>query len=204
MKKESSKNVSENVISEGVGGGKNKKDTLYKNEVYKNFVEYYALPDPDKCAFLEIAFDTKLKKYVEEPTMKLFAKKFGVHTNTLTGWKKREDFLSAVDRRRKEWGMDRTSNVLSALYRRCIQYGMSYDVETYLAYFEGWDKKKAIEAPTTKFGMDDIRAIIAPLPKDKQEKFYAIITQIITEAESARGDSEVQGDQLDESGSNKG
>ncbi len=195
MKKNENKNRSENQILDEVGGEKilptksENTTELYKSEVYHKFVEFYSLPDPDKCDFLDIPFIEKLRKYESEPTLKAFAIKFGVHQDTLTNWKKREDFLSAVGARRSDWGKDKTGNVLAALYRRCVKYGMSYDVEMYLAYFEGWDKKQVIETSKEKFDMDDIRALIAPLPKEEREKFYAIITDIITKAESARGNS---------------
>lgn len=197
-----SKSLVKNQIQKGEGVKSEKSsddDAPYKLKVYHKFVEFYSLPDPEQAEFLSIPYNDKLKKFERPATLKEFAKAYGVHQDTLTNWKKRDDFIVAVDSKRREWGKDRTANVLSSLYRRCIKYGMSYDVETYLAFYEGWDKKKVIEASGTKFDMDDIRALIAPLPKDKQEKFYAVITQIITEAQSARGDSEVQGDQLDES-----
>lgn len=172
----------------------------FKAEIYKKFVHFYSLPDPDKCEFLGIERDTK-GKYIQRPTQSMFAKKFGVSDDTLSIWKKRENFAKEVDKEQMDWGLDKVGNVLASLYRRCLDYGKAEDVELFLAYYKGWDKKQVVAMQREIFSMDDLRALIGVLPQEKQEAFYETISNIITEAELARGSSEVQGHQPDQSGS---
>lgn len=156
--------------------------TLYKDDVFQKFVEFYAAPDPDKARMFDVPFDQSTQRYTFIPGQKDFAKKYGVSANTLTGWKRRSDFIGGVDSLQREWGVDVVPNVMASLYRRCIKYGMATDVELFLAYYKGWDRKQMAKAPSEKFDMDDIRALLAPLPQEKQDEFHSLIAQIIIEA----------------------
>lgn len=170
------------------GGGLNKP---HKNALYLKFIEYSSLPDGEKADYLAIEKDPKTGHYKSKPTQKLFAAKFGLSEDTLSLWKKREGFAVAVDMKRKEWGLNLIPNVLASLYRRCVKYGMAYDVETFLSYYTGWSRTQKVDMGNTKFTMDDVRALIAPLPKADQEKYYAILTDIVTGTESRRISTEV-------------
>lgn len=162
----------------------------YKAAIYKKFVDFCAMPDVDKCVMLGIPKDEKTGRYKELPTQTKFAQKFGVHINTLSQWKRRTEFGVAVDAEQKEWGIDHTPNVMAALLRRCLRYGIGTDVELYLAYYKNWDRKQVIKHVTEKFAMDDIRALLEILPKEKQDEFYGIIANIVAEAELLRGGRE--------------
>lgn len=169
-----------NSISEGGGGFGT--GEIKKQEVFNKFVDFMALPDPDKARLFGVAFDEKKGRYESIPSQKDFALKYGVTENTLVLWKKRKDFQSAVDSKQQEWGLDTVPNVMASLYRRCIKYGISTDVELFLAFYKGWDRKQVIKHVHEKFDMDDVRALIAPLPQEMQDKFHATIAEIISAA----------------------
>lgn len=162
---------------------------IKKNEIFKEYARYFAMPDPDKCEYLGIPFNQEKRKYESQPTDLKFAAKHGVHRTTLHLWRKRDDFRKLVENSRSDWGKSLTPNVLAALYKRCVKMGMAYDVELWLAYVEGWDRKQIIKHVREKFDSDDLRAIIAELPEDQQEEAYATIGHIITQAELRRSDS---------------
>lgn len=193
-----SDDIKSSVQKKGGGG----EAPIQKNHVFNEFVKFMAMADPDKAEMFGITFDVKKRRYERIPNLQDFAKKHGVHRNTLGAWKKREDFKKAVDAKQEQWGVDLLPNVMAALYRRCVQYGISTDVELFLAYYKKWDRRQVIKHIGEKFDLDDVRALIAPLPKEKQEHFYGLITEIITEAEVHRSRAEVQGDQLDLTGGN--
>jgi len=52
------------------------------------------------------------------------------------------------------------------------------------------DKTKII---TEKFSMDDIRALLAPLPPERQDEIYAILTTAIADAELLRSSAQGKG-----------
>lgn len=167
------------------------RDAVKKSEVFEQFIIFMSLPDPEKAGYMGLKPDIKTNKYDRIPTQGDFAIKFGVSKDTLSLWKKRNDFITRVDLKRKEWGIDKVPNVLAALYTRCIKYGMAYDVETYLAYYANWNRTQVIKTVGEKFDVDDLRALIAELPPTKQADAYAALATIITEADRRRGGAEI-------------
>lgn len=167
--------TSKNPIKAGGGA---KKPT--KQDLYQKFISFIAMPDFERAEMLEIKVDPETKKFEKAPTQKAFALKFGIHQDTCVDWKKVEGFWQAVDAKQKEWGADLVPNVLAALYRRCVKYGIAYDVETFLAYYTGWNRTVKLETGQTRFAMDDLRALMAHLPKEQQEKIYDTINNALT------------------------
>lgn len=166
----------------------------YKKDIFLKFVEFMALPDPEKFEYMGIAIDPKTGKYPGRvPTQKQFALKSGVSNSTLSVWKASPEFQYLVDLKRKQWGTDKIPNVLAALYTRCLKYGMAYDIETYLAYYVGWTRTQVVKNVQDKFAADDLRSIIAQLPADKQKEAYAKIADIIGDAELERSNSQRTG-----------
>jgi hypothetical protein len=51
------------------------------------------------------------------------------------------------------------------------------------------DKTKDV---TERFAMDDIRELLSPLPQERQDELYAILTTAIAEAEALRGAAKIQ------------
>lgn len=80
-----------------------------------------------------------------------------------------------------------TPDVLEGLYNRCVKYGMATDVELWLAYVEGWNKKQVLEhMAEVKLGKDDIRTLVDLLPEEDQKHFYNTLTDLIAKVETYR------------------
>lgn len=175
------------------------KGDVFKKQVFDDFVTFIASPDVEKAEMFEIQKDER-GRYRSIPNQNDFAKRYGVSKDTLSRWKGRRDFIEAVDLKRKQWGLDKVPNVLAALYARCVKYGMAYDVETYLAYFANWSRTQVLKHVQEKFDADDIRALLAPLPKEKQDEFFTTLTNILAEAEIHGGIAKIESDRLAGSG----
>lgn len=155
-----------------LGGGK--KVPLRKTDVFDLFVEWISLTTEERIA-----------KGVEKQMD--FANKYNIRQGTLSDWKLRADFNERKKQLQVAKMQDGTSDVLEGLRKRCVEYGMAYDVELFLLYAEGWDRKHTLEIlGEIKLGSNDIRSIIDLLPKEKQRSFYDTLTNLIAEAESNR------------------
>ncbi len=162
-----------------------------KENIFKQFIKFYSMPDPEKCEMFNVPYNEKKGKYDYVPNQTHFAKKFGVAQLTLSRWKKMPNFYNEVQRHQDEWGLERTPNVMAALYRRCLRFGISSDIELYLAYYQKWDRKHIIKLQGEKYDLDDIRALVGALPEARQKQFYELITTIIGETETSIKHSEV-------------
>lgn len=169
-------------------------EDMKKSKVRELFAEFLSLPDPDRAAFMDVPYDPSKRKFAKIPTYTDFALKYGVHTRTLYNWRQQADFNALVKSKREKWGQNLVPNVLAALYTRCIKYGMAYDVETFLAYYEGWSRTQKIQPVGEKFEEGDLRAIISVLPVEEQKQFYESIANILTRAQLRGGSQKVQGD----------
>ncbi len=87
---------------------------------FEQFVSWMALPEPSR----------KPREQQE------FAKTIGVHSDTLTDWKKREGFWEEVRGKRPEWGKEKLSNIWYALYKKIIADGSAAEVKLWLQYFD--------------------------------------------------------------------
>ena len=148
--------------------------TPYKNDVYGRFIEW-------------IAMDTEERYNIKIKNLSAFAKKYGVKNGTLTLWQKRPEFLELKREAQILKLQLATSDVLTGLKKRCIRYGMAYDVELFLLYVENWDRKHVLEIlGEIKLGDNDVRTLVNFLPEEKQKKFYDVLTELLAEAEYAR------------------
>lgn len=172
--------------------------------VFNKFLHFMSLPDPEKCEMLGIPFVEEKGKFANAPTLERFADKFGVSRRTLHNWKLRKGFDPAVVARRREWGKDKTNNVMASLYRRCLQYGNAYDIELWLAYMEAWDRKQVIKHEHETFGADDIRVIIGRLPKEQQDEWYVKIGELISVAELHGSNGQVSENSVSETVGDQG
>ena len=146
----------------------------YKNDVYTRFIAWQALTSQERT--LEGL-----------PTGRKFAEHYGINENTLTLWKRRADFNELKREAQILKLSDETSDVLDGLKKRCIRYGMAYDVELFLLYVEKWDRKHVLEIlGEIKLGDNDVRTLVNFLPEEKQKKFYDLLTELLAEAEYAR------------------
>lgn len=154
------------------GGTKNRAPN--KKDAYMRFVQWSA-------------WTSQMRKDNGLPTVTSFCEKYGINIDTTTDWKKRADFAQLKREAQIEWLGDATSDVLAGLKDRCVKYGMAYDVELYLLYVEGWDRKRVIELMgEVKLGNNDLRAVIDLLPEHKRTKFYGLLTELVAEAEAIR------------------
>lgn len=168
--KQNSKNVNS-------GGGKKKprkKTEPQKVDTFKAFIDWSVMT-------------SKERDEIKLSTAKLFAGKYKLHESQLSRWKDRNDFVELKSIARREKWEELTPDVIHGLYERCVRYGMASDVELWLAYVEGWDKKQVLEhREEITLGPNDIRAMVDLLPEEKQGKFYDVLTRLISEAEYAR------------------
>lgn len=151
----------------------------FKVELYNKFIEWYNEPSTGE-----------MKK--QWPKHQDFAKAHKLNNGTLSQWKNREDFREKSNGIKEEWGRGRTPNVMSALYKRCVTYGMASDVELWLAYFEKWHVKQVIEHHEVHdFTKNDVFQMIKFLPKEKQKQFHDLIDKLISEADAAIASGQV-------------
>lgn len=149
----------------------------YKKNIYARYIEWIALTHEER-ARMGLPFATS------------FAEKYGIRRTTLNDWQKRPEFLDLKREAQILKLQLETSDVLDGLKKRCIKYGMAYDVELFLLYVEKWDRKHVLEIlGEVKLGENDIRTLVDLLPEAKQKKFYDVLTELIAEAESARANS---------------
>lgn len=80
------------------------------------------------------------------------AKKFGVGQDTLSEWKTRPDFWTKVVQIWKQWGRERTPDVILALYNKIIKTGDAAEAKLWLQLNEGWSEKIiTLTTPTRKY-----------------------------------------------------
>lgn len=181
-----------NIKKENMPGKTSKKTKPAKSEAEKFYTEN---PEERNVRLKEAYTDfirwtilTKQERKAEKApqTQTEFARKWHIDIDTTTDWKKRQDFeLLRGEMFRKKLASD-VPEVMQDLRKRIKKYGMAQDVELYLAYAEGWDKKKVVEIkPPMQFGLDDVRALVAKLPKEKQKTYYATIAKLIADATDA-------------------
>jgi len=83
-----------------------------------------------------------LPKELREPnTQAELSKNFGVGPDTLSEWKKRADFWSAVTKQRKSWTKEKTSDVIYSLYKRIIEMGSAAEVKLWFQLMEDWSER---------------------------------------------------------------
>jgi len=103
-----------------------KKRALKRPDIYKEFVVWMSVFEG-----------------IREPkTQEEFAKKFGVSQDTLTDWKKRDDFWSAVETEWKKWGREKTTNIMNKLYTTIMQEGESANFRLWFQYLLNWEGKQ--------------------------------------------------------------
>lgn len=100
---------------------------------YQEFVQFMALP-----AFFR-------RKQYGFDTCKEFSDKFEVSENTLTKWRKRESFHKDIRKITKNWGKDRTPDVILSLYKTCLQYGRATEVMAWMKIVEDWTETTKVQ-----------------------------------------------------------
>lgn len=96
-------------------------------------------------------------------TQQELSKKFGVGQDTLSAWKSRPKFWTSVNEKRKQWGQERTPDVVMALYNRIMRTGSAQEIKLWLQYFEDWSEKITATAPDKRPYQDLTNAELAEL-----------------------------------------
>lgn len=123
------------------------KTKIKKNEKYFDFIEWFAQP---------IA--------IRQPkTLQDFAKKIGIHSDTLTNWKNTDSFWQYVKLERVSWMQDMLGDAILALNRRIIRYGNACDVKLMFQLAGEWNYGNKLPEETA-LEMEN------KLTEDKKEK----------------------------------
>lgn len=140
---------------------------------FEDYVRWYSLPINEKISVFGCKNEVQ------------FREKYNIGQTSLWRWKNKDDFKDAVRQIRFEWGRKHTPNVFSGWLKSCLK-GNPQSIELWLAYFEGWDRKTALENKAQEFTNDDLMKLIEVLPEEKQQKFYDTVNTIIIAARDER------------------
>jgi hypothetical protein len=145
-----------------------------EKSAYADFIHWSILTDDER-------------KAAKEPkTQKGFAIKWQINEDTITNWKKREDYEERRGREFKHKLALEEPKIMESLVKRIHKYGQAMDVELWYALVKGWDKKRILEIKNpVVIGEGDIRLLIGKLPKEKQKSFYETLTKLMAEAQDA-------------------
>lgn len=150
----------------------------YKQDIYQRFVSFSVLIPKEK------------KQQYGVATQKEFAEKYGISPVTLSEWKSTKVFKDNRREAKLEILDEQDPEVWASFMKRLKKYGFAYEMEVYLAYVEGWDRKQVIEfANELQLNKGDIRALVDKLPVDKRNKFYDTLVDLIDEAKRAGVDA---------------
>lgn len=162
------------------------KNYPYKRSIYTEFILWTAMP-----------FSEKKNLGLEKQGQ--FADYYKVHPDTLTNWKKRDDFEQRVDAILKMWSTDKTPDVIHSIYRTAVK-GNPLSQQLWLGYFKGYNPKKIADEKEEKVevGVDDIRFIINGFPEPMRTKWNGIITEFIIQANALKNAREADPNVWDE------
>lgn len=123
---------------------------IRKVDIYEEYINWMALPHELR----------------EPPTQELFAKKFGIHIDTTTDWKKREGFWTDVKKKRNDWAKSKTPDVINALYKKAVKEGNAAEAKLWLQYVDEWTEKQALDVESNS----TIGALVGMLGIKKEDK----------------------------------
>jgi len=121
-----------------------KKKALTKPDVFREFVQWISV--------FELLREPK--------TQGEFAKKFGVSPDTLSDWKKRDDFWAEVKKEWKKWGREKTSNVMGRFYKTIMEKGVTPDFKLWFQYFLDWKERQEFDVHA-----EDIKSLSEAIKK---------------------------------------
>ena len=101
---------------------------------FSEFVRWTALPEPLR----------------EPKTQKKLADVYGVGADVISDWKKRNGFWNEVRAHLKDFGKERTPDVLYGLFRKARE-GNAAEVKLWLQYFETFSEKSPVDTEIRQF-----------------------------------------------------
>lgn len=132
------------------------------------------------------------KKEKAPKTQAEFSKQHGISEVTLSNWRARAEFQKLRSEMFRKKLAAEVPEVMADMRKRIKKIGKADEVELWLAYSEGWDKRRVIEIkPPVEFGEGDVRQLIAKLPEEKQKQYYVTIAKLLAEAQAANDDVEL-------------
>lgn len=96
-------------------------------------LEKFGIDDPAELELLKVK------------TQKEFAQRFTVSVDTLTNWKKREDFRELIVKYKKEWGRNKTPSVMAGFYRKTVSKADAHRVKLWYQLFEDFEEKSKVK-----------------------------------------------------------
>lgn len=139
-------------------------------------------------AFIHWTICTKAERKAEKlpATQGEFSKKWGISEAGISEWKKRADFEKLRGEMFRKKLAAEVPEVMADMRKRIKKIGKADEVELWLAYSEGWDRKKVVEfKPPLEFAEGDVRALIAKLTPEKQKEYYVTIAKLLADARDA-------------------
>ena len=135
---------------------------------YRQFIRWSALT-PEERAWYGIE------------TQEQFCKAYQVaDIRTLTAWSEREGFAELVSAMREQWMLAKNGDVLGGIYTSALN-GDHRSQKLWLDLTSGIEKKRGA-AKKSYASADDIRFIIDSLPEGAQDRNYARLRDILTDA----------------------
>lgn len=159
------------------GGGRTTKQP-YRKETYDEFLKWSALSSDEK-------------KDCGLSTAKAFAKEHNIGAVQLSRWRKRAGFKKLSDERLLEKLRSYSPDMWAAFMKRLTTYGIGRDMEFFLLFVKGWSREAALinareKAKQVTLTEEDIRTAISCLPKERQNKFYDVLVDLMAEARQAQ------------------
>ena len=154
-----------------------------KNDVYAEFILWFAMP-----------VDERVKLGIENQGQ--FADYYHVNKSTLSDWKDRTDFAPRVDRIQMHWGLERTGNVIKAIYNTALK-GNPFSQQLWLQYFKKFNVKEGDgnggNTKKVEVTVNDIRFLISQLPEELKQKHYDNLRDLLDDVVSFAEARDVEG-----------
>jgi hypothetical protein len=126
------------------------KNTLSKPAEFQEFVVWMSTPENLR----------------ELKTQKELAAKIGVHEDTLTDWKQRDDFWEAVEKEWNKWGREKTSNVIKTFYNRLLsKNATTADFKLWFQFFLNWNEKTEVQHTVDIHEIKELLVIVRQIPE---------------------------------------
>lgn len=132
----------------------------YKQAEWQEFARFCAMPKKSR------------EKEYGYWQFKTFAEKHDMSNETLTDWRKEEEFWQEVNKNRKIWFKDKTPEVIQALYRTILKDGKASEVMAWFKLIEEYTEKIEGDFTVNKYKqltLKQLKQQYAELEREQQE-----------------------------------